>query len=58
MILTLASEIAEGATGTVHDATLKLQTSDGKHPTNGINVVVKLAPLEEQKGGPHNEYAI
>jgi hypothetical protein len=58
MMLTLTSEIAEGATGIVHDAALELQTSDGEHLTDGINVVVKLALLEEQKDGLHNEYTI
>jgi hypothetical protein len=55
MILTLTSEIAEGATGIIHGATLRLQNSDG---TDSIDVIVKLALLEEQKDALRNEYAM
>jgi hypothetical protein len=57
MTLILTSEIAEGATGIVHGATLKLQSSDEKLG-DGVDVVVKLALLDEQKDALRNEYSI
>jgi hypothetical protein len=56
MVLILTSETAEGATGIVHGATLRVETSDRTHLTG--DVVVKLSLLDEQKVRLRNEYAI
>ena len=55
MVLIITSEIAEGATGIVHDAKLQVQTSDG-YLTG--DVVIKLALRPDQKASLLNEYSI
>lgn len=54
--LILTSHIADGATGVVHGATLKLETSDAQSLSQ--EVVVKLAFLHEQQERMRNEYTI
>jgi hypothetical protein len=55
MVLILTSEVAEGATGIIHDAKLQVHTSDG-YLTG--DVVIKLALHPDQKASLLNEYSI
>jgi len=56
MILILTSDIAQGATGIIHGATLQVQISDSTYLTG--DVVIKLALCIEQKACLRNEYSI
>jgi hypothetical protein len=57
LLISIPHQITEGATGIVHGVTLKLQSSDGKL-SDGVDVVAKLALLDEQRDGLRNEYGI
>ena len=54
--LTLTSEIAEGATGKVHDAKIEVQASDGR--VYGCEAVVKVALGNSQRQRLRHEYAV